>query len=61
MACLLWIQRLIDILSQFLQLFMQYLAILDGVITALECMCQNNALIDAFKSLFPERCVCDFR
>ena len=33
MGCLLWIQYLIDILPEFLQLFMQYLTILDRVIT----------------------------
>ena len=38
MGCLLWIQRLIDILSQFLQLFMQYLTILDRILTALNCI-----------------------
>ena len=38
MGCLLWIQHLIDTLSQFLQLFMQYLTILDRVITALHCI-----------------------
>ena len=38
MVCLLWIQYLIDILPQFLQLFMQYLSILDHVITALDCI-----------------------
>ena len=36
--CILWIQHLIDILPQFLQLFMQYLTILDRVITALDCI-----------------------
>ena len=39
MGCLLWIQHLIDILSQFLQLFMQYLIILDHIITTLDCVC----------------------
>ena len=38
MGCLLWIQHLIDIMSQFLQLLMQNLAILDRVITALDCV-----------------------
>ena len=38
MGCLLWIQYLIDILPQFLQSFLQYLTILDRIITALECM-----------------------
>ena len=37
MGCLLWIQHLIDIMSQFLQLLMQNLTILDRVITALGC------------------------
>ena len=40
MGCILWIQRLIDTLSQFMQLFMQYLTILDRVITALHSMCK---------------------
>ena len=31
MGCLLWIQHRIDILPQFLQLFMQYFTILDRV------------------------------
>ena len=34
MECVLWIQLLIDILSQLLQLFTQYPTILDRVITA---------------------------
>ena len=37
MGCLSWIQLLIDILPQFLQLLMQYPTILDRVITALNC------------------------
>ena len=37
MGCLLWIQHLIDIQPQFLQLFMQYLTISNRVITALDC------------------------
>ena len=36
MGCLLWIQHLFDILPEFLQSFMQYLIILDRVITALD-------------------------
>ena len=36
MACLLWVQHLIDILPQFLKLFMQYLAALDPIVTALD-------------------------
>ena len=35
-GCLLWVHHLIDILPQFLQLFMQYLTILDRVITAFD-------------------------
>ena len=40
MGCLLWIQHLLDILPQFLQLLMQYLStcILDRVIMALDCI-----------------------
>ena len=36
-GCLLWIQCLMDILPQFLQLYRQYLIILDPVIIALNC------------------------
>ena len=43
MGCLLWIQDLIDILPQFLQLLMQYLTKLHRVITALYC---NGYLIN---------------
>ena len=42
MGCLLWIQHLIDILPQFLQLLMQYLIILNRVITALDCIRDLN-------------------
>ena len=38
MVCLLGIHHLSDILPEFLQSFMQYLAILDRVITALDCI-----------------------
>ena len=38
MGCILWIQHLIDILPQFLQLFMQNLTISDCVIMALDCI-----------------------
>ena len=44
MGCLWWIQHLIDIQPQFLQLFMQYLTILNRVITALDCICQTLIL-----------------
>ena len=37
MGCLLWVQPLIDILSEFLQ-FLQYLTLLQGVIKALDCL-----------------------
>ena len=37
MGCLLWIQHVIDILRHFLQLLMQYLTILDRVITVFYC------------------------
>ena len=45
MGCLLWIQHLIDIISQFLQLSMQNLTILDRVITALDC---NGLIITGY-------------
>ena len=38
MGCLLWIQHLIDIMREFMQSFIQYLAILDRIITALDCI-----------------------
>ena len=38
MGCLLWVQLLIDILPEFLKQFIQYLIILDRVITILECI-----------------------
>ena len=41
MGCLLWIQPLLDILLLFLQWCMQYLATLDYVIMALNCICLN--------------------
>ena len=37
MMCLLWIQHLIDILPQFLQLSMKYLTIFDRIIMAFDC------------------------
>ena len=42
MGCILWIQHLIDILLELLQLLMQYLTILGHVITALDCMSHNH-------------------
>ena len=39
MEWLLWIQHLVEIFPQFLQLLMQYLIILDGIIAALDCVC----------------------
>ena len=41
MGCLLGIHHLSDILPEFLQSFMQSLAILDRVITALDCITNN--------------------
>ena len=38
MGCILWAKPLIDILPQFLQLFMHYYTILDRVLTALDCI-----------------------
>ena len=46
---LLWVQILIDILPQFLQLFMQYLTILDRVIMAL------NSWFDNYATALPEK------
>ena len=51
MGCLLWIQHLIDIMSQFLQLLMQNLAILDRVITALNCIMRNWPWSTLFESM----------
>ena len=45
----LWIQHLIDILPQFQQLVMQYLAILDSGIMALNCI--TGALAEQIRSL----------
>ena len=42
MGCLLWACHLLDILLKFLQLFMQYLIILDHVITALDCIYKHR-------------------
>ena len=41
MGCHLCIQHLIDILPQFLQLFVQYLTILDCVIAVLDCILKS--------------------
>ena len=38
LGCLLWVHYLFDILPQYLKLFMQYITILDRVITALCCI-----------------------
>ena len=38
MGCLLWIQHLIDLMAQFLQLLVQNLTIFYRVITALDCI-----------------------
>ena len=38
MGCRLWVNHLIDILPEFLQLYMQYLIISDRVIAALNCI-----------------------
>ena len=48
MGCLLWIQDLIDILPQFLQLLMQYLTTLHRVITALYCSPHEFATLTQF-------------
>ena len=54
MGCLLWIQHLIDIMSQFLQLLMQNLTILDRVITALDCICAllNYSILECYLKAF---------
>ena len=43
MGYLLWIQHLIGILPEFLQSFMQYLTILDRVLTALDYILSTNS------------------
>ena len=43
MGCFLLVQPLIDILPQFLQWYMQYVDILDRVITALDCIPARSA------------------
>ena len=50
MGCLLWIQALIDILPRFLQWCVQYLVILDRVLTALDCI-RGKTSIDVEKLL----------
>ena len=45
MGCLFWVKSLIDILLLFLQLFMQYLTILDWVIMALNCIQLDKEVI----------------
>ena len=61
MECILWIMHLIDILPQFLQLFMQYLTILDHGITALDCTLIRNQsgtyLLANSDSIQPNVCV----
>ena len=47
MGCLLWIQHRIDILAEFLQSFIQYLTILNHVVTALDCIFQQETGIVA--------------
>ena len=42
MGCILWIQRVIDILPDALQSFMHYLTILDRVIMALDCISRTD-------------------
>ena len=42
MGCRLWIQHLIDILPQCMHVVMQYLTILDRVITARDCTVQGR-------------------
>ena len=51
-GCLLWVHQLTDILPQFLQLFMQYLTILDHVITALDCICSTSVIEKCMECLF---------
>ena len=54
MGCILWVHHLVDILPQFLQLFMQYLTILDRGIMALNCIFKsprNNFILSSFNTL----------
>ena len=53
MGCLLWVHCLIDILPQLLQLYMQYLTILDRVVTALDCIFVGGHIRDGSEA----RCV----
>ena len=45
MGCLLWIQHLTDILPEFLQSFIQYLTVLDCILTALDYIYIYNIYI----------------
>ena len=45
MGCILWIQHLINILPRFLWLLIQYLTILDRVITVLDCISYNATTV----------------
>ena len=58
MGCLLWVQPLINILPEFLQLFMQYLTILDRAIMALDCRCARKlwSIIGLGNDFSPIRC-----
>ena len=50
MGCLLWVQPLLDVVPDFLQLFMQYLTTLDCVLTALNCIVFHK-YISVFKHM----------
>ena len=56
MACLLWIQCLIDILPQFLQWCMKYHVTLDHVIMALNCIAFCKFLLNLEISMITNRC-----
>ena len=51
MGCFLCIQPLIDILPQFLQWCLQYFAVLDRIITLLDCMLYSFMLIEIYFGL----------
>ena len=58
MGCLLWVQILIDILLQSLQLCIQYSVILDRVITAPDC--RSSIVVDTVNILRPRQKGCRF-
>ena len=55
MGCLLWVQPLINILPEFLYLYMQYLTILDHVIMALDCICGKASNFNGLSTVWGQQ------